>query len=77
MIANELKKRNLPDVLAFKKGEKITTINEWEERKEELKSEFQSEMYGKMPNPPKSIRFEEVMDRKRWTILQPGKSCNS
>lgn len=60
MIAKELQKRNLPDILSFKNGEKITTIKDWEIQKEELKKEFQREMYGKIPAAPKSIRFEEI-----------------
>lgn len=60
MIAKDLNSLNLPDILSFKNGEKITTIKDWEIRKEELKQEFQSEMYGKIPAAPKSIRFEEI-----------------
>ena len=60
MIAKKLEKINLPDILSFKNGEKITTIKDWETRREELKKEFQSKMYGNIPAAPKSIRFEEI-----------------
>lgn len=60
MLNTELKNRNIPCVLSFPNGEKITDVASWEKRRVEILEELQNEMYGRIPQKPKSIKFEEV-----------------
>lgn len=41
----------LPDLLAFKKGGRVTGMGGWPERREELLKLFEKEMYGPAPAP--------------------------
>jgi hypothetical protein len=49
----------MPDPLRMLSGEKITTREDWEQkRRPELKQLFQHYMYGFLPPPPQETRFE-------------------
>lgn len=58
MLQEELKNRNLPDVMTFKNGEKVKTVDEWRARREEILEILREEIYGFAPPPPKEIRYE-------------------
>lgn len=60
MLNAELKSRNLPDILTFSNGERVTDVASWEKRRSEILEELQNEMYGRLPEKPKSIKFEEI-----------------
>ena len=60
MLNNELKNRNLPCLLTLSNGEKVTDIASWEIRRAEILESLQTEMYGRLPQKPKSIKFEEI-----------------
>ncbi len=38
MIKEELKRRKLPELLKFNNGKKVKNIEDWEKRKNEIKS---------------------------------------
>lgn len=48
----------LPDVLTSVQGKKITTINEWKSRRNELMEIFSSQMYGRSPSRPSAMTFK-------------------
>jgi len=50
----------LPDILTGKDGQKISSVEEWEQRRKEIYTLFEEYVYGKMPAPPEKIRFEVV-----------------
>lgn len=58
MLNDELKIRNLPELLTFANGEKVKNTEDWEKRREELLRDLQSELYGNLPEEPKEISFE-------------------
>jgi dienelactone hydrolase len=49
---------NFPEVLTMRDGTKITTREAWEtKRKPELKELFQHYMYGRLPPPPRRVKY--------------------
>lgn len=52
------KESNLPDALIFNNGSKVTSVKQWNARREELLQTFRKEMYGTSPGRPKDMRFE-------------------
>jgi hypothetical protein len=48
----------LPDPFTFNNGKKVTSVNEWERRREEILETMTREMYGTAPERPKNMRFE-------------------
>jgi hypothetical protein len=56
----------LPDPLVMFNGEKITTPEQWaEKRRPELKGLFQHYMYGELPPKPRKVDFQsKVVDKK-------------
>lgn len=57
-IAQELKRRNLPDVLTFKDGTKLTDKAHWEKRRLEIIETIADNMFGHIP-PACPITLEE------------------
>ncbi len=53
-MKNELKKRNIPDVLA-----NVQTLADWEKKRDQIKILLQQEEYGFLPPKPDRIEFEE------------------
>ena len=80
-----LEPENVPDLMTTFKGEKITTVEQWEKvRAPELRAEFMREEYGRRPvERPKELSFAlaepdaEMMDgkaiRKRVRVSYAGK----
>jgi hypothetical protein len=58
-IAEELKNRNIPDVLTFKDGTKLTKKEEWEKRRLEIIDTLAENMFGAIP-PAFPIETEEL-----------------
>jgi hypothetical protein len=55
---------NLPDPLLFTNGTKVTSVKQWQARRQELLQIFSAEMYGTAPGRPKNMRFE-VFDNEK------------
>ena len=55
-----ISERELPDVLTAKNGKKITTPEEFENRREELKKLLQENIYGYIPKKPEHMRVDLV-----------------
>ena len=80
-----LEPENVPDLLTTFKGQKVTTVEQWEKvRAPELRAEFMREEYGRRPvERPKELSFAlaepdaEMMDgkaiRKRVRVSYAGK----
>ena len=80
-----LEPENVPDLMTTFKGEKVTTVEQWEKvRAPELRAEFMREEYGRRPvERPKEFSFApaepdaEMMDgkaiRKRVRVSYAGK----
>lgn len=56
----------LPDVLTTKAGKKVTTADAWwTQRRPELVSDFESEVYGKVPGNTPAVNWEtKIVDRE-------------
>jgi len=49
----------LPDVLTLKNGEKVTTVEQWwNKRRPEIVADFESEVYGKLPKSIPSVSWK-------------------
>jgi len=66
MINNELLARKLPELLVNPDGTKITTVEEWTKRREEIKKILAEEEYGYLPPPPEKMEFETVEENARY-----------
>ncbi len=53
---------NLPDPLTFKNGKKVTTAKEWAKRREEIKEDFDREVYGRVPKNVPRVTWKVVKD---------------
>ena len=58
-ISDELKARNIPDVLTFKDGTKLTDKADWEKRRTEMVEIIAENMFGHVP-PSYPIETEEI-----------------
>ncbi len=58
-ISDELTKRNIPDVLTFANGKKLTDKAEWEKRRLEMVELIASNMFGHIP-PASPIETEQL-----------------
>ena len=62
----------LPDPLTTIAGKKVTDAETWtSERRPELLSLFESEVYGKAPDRPEGLHFE-VLSEERWATWPPA-----
>jgi len=50
----------LPDVLTMNDGIKVTTLKQWQERREEMKRILEYYAVGQMPPPPGNVRGQEI-----------------
>jgi endo-1,4-beta-xylanase len=73
--ANELpSSKLLRDPLVFREGTKVTSKDDWERRRAELKQLFQHYQYGTMPPTPESIKIERgemAIDESLDARVQP------
>jgi hypothetical protein len=53
---------NLPDPLVFKNGKKVTTAKDWWKRREEIKEDFDREVYGRVPKNVPKVTWTVVKD---------------
>lgn len=60
MILEDLKNRNLPDVLRMDDGTRCDSAEKWEKRRAEILDLFAREVYGYMPEPPESVSCSVV-----------------
>lgn len=72
-MLNELKRRNVPDLLTFSDGTAVCTVTDWQKRRQEIEDIFQKEMYGKIPNRPRSLSFNTT-SRKEDKRFCAGKA---
>lgn len=59
-IQEKLRELDLPDVLKFKNGAQVKTLEDWEKRRDEVKQIIQENMYGVLPPRPLHLRAEEI-----------------
>lgn len=73
MIKEELKKRNLPELLKFNNGKEVKNKENWEKRKNEIKDILNKEEYGYFPENhiPISIKIleEDINNYCRGTAI--------
>ncbi|MES2459023.1 MAG: acetylxylan esterase, partial [Armatimonadota bacterium] len=60
----------LPDPLIFKKGTRVTSAKQWNQRRTELFGEFDREIYGRVPKvtPKVSWQVTETTKEMKGTI---------
>ena len=59
--ANELPTRtSMPDVLTMNDGAKVSTVGEWQKRREEMKRTLEYYAVGQMPPPPGNVKGRET-----------------
>jgi hypothetical protein len=51
---------NLPDVMTFVDGTKVTTPKQWQRRREEMKEILEHYELGHAPPPPGNVRGKEL-----------------
>jgi hypothetical protein len=67
---------NLPDPLVFEDGRRVTTKDQWRERRKELLALFASQVYGRSPGLPDSLDVEVLEERIRVTCRRGGRSSS-
>jgi hypothetical protein len=74
MISEELKKRELPDLLTLDSGETINDIVLWNRRRAEIIELLRREIYGFSPPPPEKVEYIiEIRDSSAFA----GKAVHS
>ncbi|MFO7301282.1 MAG: acetylxylan esterase [Acidobacteriota bacterium] len=58
---------NLPDPLRFEDGRRVTTPEQWQERRAEILELFEREVYGRTPKETPAVR---------WEVLQTSRGTN-
>jgi hypothetical protein len=53
---------NLPDPLVFKNGKKVVTAKDWWKRRDEIKEDFDREVYGRVPKNVPGVTWTVVKD---------------
>ena len=53
----------MPDVLTMNDGTKVSTVEQWQKRREEMKRMLEYYAVGQMPPPPGNVRGQEVRRR--------------
>lgn len=61
---NKVPKFDLPDPLKFNNGERVKSKEDWQTRRREIHSLFESQVFGKSPARPKSIKANESLSKK-------------
>lgn len=65
VIQNLLAERRLPALLSFENGEAVTA-ERWEERRREILSILDREIYGTAPDAPKEVRATVTPNKKKY-----------
>src|ERR1039457_78954 len=50
----------MPDVMTMNNGQKVTTVKQWEKRREEMKKILEYYAVGQMPPPPGNVKGHEI-----------------
>jgi hypothetical protein len=50
----------MPDVMTMNNGQKVTTVKQWEKRREEMKKILEYYAVGQMPPPPGNVKGQEI-----------------
>ncbi|MGA2787932.1 MAG: hypothetical protein ABSF60_10425 [Verrucomicrobiota bacterium] len=50
----------MPDVMTMNNGQKVTTVKQWEKRREEMKRILEYYAIGQMPPPPGNVKGQEI-----------------
>ncbi len=58
---------SLPELLVFKDGSRVTSLSEWEKRRQEIKEDFNTEVYGRFPKNIPAVNWK-VVSRKDSVI---------
>ncbi|PRX46835.1 glucuronyl esterase domain-containing protein [Salegentibacter salegens] len=58
---------SLPELLVFKDGSTVTSVSEWEKRRQEIKEDFNAEVYGRFPKNIPAVNWK-VISRKDSVI---------
>lgn len=59
----------LPDVLTMNNGKKVTTVEQWKRRREEMKQILEYYAVGHAPPPPRNVKGKDI---KSETVLDGG-----
>jgi hypothetical protein len=65
-LENEIKKRNIPEVLAKKDGRRVEKKEEFEEMREEIKALLSEHIYGEIPQKPSEMSAEILVENERY-----------
>ena len=65
VIQNLLSERRIPALLRFGNGETVTA-DRWEERRQEILSILDREIYGTAPDAPKEVRATVTPNKKKY-----------
>ena len=52
--------KQLPDPFVMQNGQRITTVEHWHSRREEVKSMMLNMQYGTMPGPPENVTVQSL-----------------
>lgn len=64
MLEEELKRRNIRDVLMFENGDSTVTKDQWVKRRKEIVEILCNEEYGFLPPPPVKMSAEVIEEEK-------------
>jgi hypothetical protein len=53
-------RKEMPDVMTLNDGTRVTTIKQWEKRREEMKKILEYYAVGRMPPPPGNVKGQEI-----------------
>ena len=55
-----ISERQIPKILKFKNGRSVSTVTDFDKRKEEMRSILEEHVYGKIPERPEHLRVEII-----------------
>jgi hypothetical protein len=53
-------RKEMPDVMTMNDGTKVTTVEQWRQRREEMKKILEYYAVGQMPPPPGNVKGQEI-----------------
>lgn len=63
----------LPELMLLKNGKKVTTPNQWLQRRQEIATLFETEMYGRIPEKVPSVTWKVISEKDTVTGKYPIK----